>query len=141
MTPREAKARLSELLNRKGRAMASTRSNTTSHNAARPAQTETPKQAILSLARHSARIQIAGCIVAAKTLSEWAQSTDRLVQTVGVELLHRVNGDTDSSKLVARITIAGSTHLRDLAALPRAAADHFDTRLARVPTATPRRSR
>jgi hypothetical protein len=34
---------------------------------------------------------------------------------------------------VARITTAGNTHLRELTALPRSAADHVDTRLARVP--------
>ena len=134
MTPREAKARLSELLNRKGRAMASIRSTTTSRAAAPSAETGTAKQAVLILARHGARVQIAGCIAAAKTLSDWAQSTDRLVQAVGDELLHRVNGDTDSSKLAARATTAGSAYLRDLTALPRAAADHFDTRLARAPT-------
>jgi hypothetical protein len=42
------------------------------------------------------------------------------------------NGEIDSAELVVRVTTAGSTHLRELAALPRAAADHFDTRLARV---------
>ena len=65
---------------------------------------------------------------------EWAQAADRLAQTVGDELLRRVNGETDSAALIACIATAGSTHLRELTALPRAAADHFDTRLARVPT-------
>jgi hypothetical protein len=116
--------------------MASIRSNTTSRRAARSAPTETPKQAVLGLVRHGARIQIAVCTAAAKTLSEWAQTADRLAQTVGDELLHRVNGETDSAELVARITTAGSTHLREVAALPRAAADHFETRLARAPTDT-----
>jgi hypothetical protein len=113
--------------------MASTRSKVTTRRAAGSAPADTPNQAFLALVRHGARIQIAACTAAAKTLTEWAQTADRLAQAVGDELLRRVNGETDSAELVARITTASSTHLRELTALPRAAADHFDTRLARVP--------
>ena len=113
--------------------MASTRSNATTRRAAAPAQAETPNQSFLSLVRHSARLQIAAGTAAAKTLTEWAQTADRLIQTVGDELLRRVDGETDSAELIARVTTASSVHLRELAALPRAATDHFDTRLARVP--------
>lgn len=112
--------------------MASTRSNVSTRRAASSAPADTPKQAVLALVRSTARIQIAAG-TAAKTLTEWAQTADRFAQAVGDELLCRVNGETDSSELVARITSASSTHLRELTALPRAAADHFDARLARVP--------
>jgi hypothetical protein len=111
--------------------MASTRSNAPTRRTARPAP-DTPGTALLTLARRSARVQIAACTTAAKTLAEWAQSADRLAQTVGDELLRRVSGETDSPQLTARVTAAGTTHLRELTALPRLAADHFDARLARV---------
>jgi predicted lipoprotein with Yx(FWY)xxD motif len=56
-TSREAKAASSDfLLDRKGRAMASTRSNQRVRRAAPPAQAETPKAAFLALRRHGARI-------------------------------------------------------------------------------------
>jgi hypothetical protein len=113
--------------------MASTRSNATTRRAARSAPAEPPATAFLTLVRRGARIQIAACTTAAKTFTQWAQSADRLAQAVGDELLRRVNGETDSAELAARLTAASSTHLRELSALPRAAADHFDTRLARVP--------
>jgi hypothetical protein len=112
--------------------MASTRSNTPTRRAAAPAQADTPKQAFLSLIRHGARLQIAAGTAAAMALTRWAQTADRLAQTVGDELLRRVDGETDSAELLARITTASSTHLRDLAALPAVAANHFDTRMARV---------
>jgi hypothetical protein len=114
--------------------MASTRSNTSTRTVTRAASAETPRQAARALVRHGARIQIAACTAAAKTLTEWAQTTDRFAQAVGDELLRRVNGATYSAELAAGVTAASSTHLRELTALPRAAADHFDTRLARVPT-------
>jgi hypothetical protein len=112
--------------------MASTRSKVTTRRAAGSAPADTPKQALLALVRHSARIQIAACVATAETLTEWAQTADRFAQAAGDELLRRVNGETDSADMLARITTAGSTHLRELTALPRTAADHFDTRLARV---------
>jgi hypothetical protein len=116
--------------------MVSTRSNATTRRAARSAHADTPGQAFLALIRHGARIQIAASTAAAKTLTEWAQTADRFAQAVGDELLRRVDGESDSAELVARITNASSTHLRELTALPRAVADHFDTRLARVPIDT-----
>jgi hypothetical protein len=113
--------------------MASTRSKATTRRAASSDPADTPKRAVLALVRHGALIQIAACTAAAKTLTEWAQTADRLAQAVGDELLRRANGETDSAELIARITAASGVHLRELTALPRAAADHFDTRLARVP--------
>jgi hypothetical protein len=113
--------------------MASTRSNARTRRAAGSAPANSPRQALLALVRHGARIQIAACTAAAATLTEWAQTADRFAQALGDELLRRVDGETDSAQLVARVTSASSSHLRELSALPHAAADHFDTRLARVP--------
>ncbi len=114
--------------------MASTRSSTRRPRAVGEASTETPKSALTTLVGRSARIQIAAGTAAAKTLSTWAQAADRLAQTVGDELLRRVDGDSDSPELVARLTTATSSHLRELTTLPRTAADHFDARLGRAPT-------
>src|SRR6476620_5399207 len=113
--------------------MASTRSIATTRGPGRSAPADTPKQAFLALVRQGARIQIAACTAATRTLTEWAQTADRYAQAVADELLHRVDGETDSAELLARLTTASTVHLRELTALPRAAADQFDTRLARVP--------
>lgn len=114
--------------------MASTRSTTTrQRRAPREASTETPKAALTTLARRGARIQIAACTAAAKTLTGWAQAVDRLAQSVGDELLRRVDGESDSPELFVRLTTATSSHLGELATLPRTATDHFDARLARMP--------
>jgi hypothetical protein len=113
--------------------MASTRSTTTQRRAPREATTETPKSALTALARSGARIQIAAGTAAATALAGWAQAADRLAQTVGDELLRRVDGETDSPELVSRLTAATSSHLRELSSLPRAASDHFDARLGRTP--------
>lgn len=106
--------------------MASTRSN---------APAEPPTTAFLTLVRRGARFPIAAATTATRTFNHWAQSADRFAQTLGDELLRRVDGDTDSAQVAARVTTAASTHVRELTALARAAADHFDMRLARVPTA------
>ena len=113
--------------------MASTRSTQRTQRR-RPARSaESPRDALAALTRRAARIQIAGFGAAATSLAGWAQAADRFAQTVGDELLRRVNGETDSAELVACLSRATSSHLRDLSALPRAATDHFDARLARVP--------
>jgi hypothetical protein len=113
--------------------MASTRSTTARRGAAGAASTDTPKAALTALARRSMRIQVAAGTAAAKTLTGWAQAADRFAQTVGDELLRRVDGESDSPELIARLTAATSSHLRELARLPRTAADHFDASLARAP--------
>jgi hypothetical protein len=113
--------------------MASTRTTTQKRRSPRTAPPQAPKQAVRALARHAAHLQIAACTAAADTLARWAQSTDRFAQAVADELIRRVDGETDSAEMVARVTAASGTHLRELSALPRAAANHFDTRLARVP--------
>lgn len=121
--------------------MASTRSSTTrQRDAARKVSIETPKAALTTLARRGARIQIAGCTAAAETFTGWAEAVDRLAQTFGDELLRRIDGTSDSPELAACLTTATSSHFRELAALPRTAAKHFDARLGRAPS-TARRSR
>ena len=115
--------------------MASTRSSTTTpRRAAIDASTETPKSALTALARRAAHVQIAAFTAGATMLAGWAQASDRLAQTVGDELLRRVDGETDSPELVAHLMAATSSHFRELSSLPRAATDQFDVRLAGAPT-------
>jgi hypothetical protein len=94
--------------------------------------TQTPRQSLTALARHAAHIQIAACTTATHTFIQWAQAADRFSQAVADELLRRVDGKTDSAEMAIRVTAASSSHLRELSGLPRAAADHFDMRIARV---------
>jgi hypothetical protein len=107
--------------------MASNRSTARQHAAA----SETPRDALTAVARHGARIQIAALTAAGSVIAGWARAADRLVQTIGDELLRRVEGETDSRELVIQLAFASDAHLRELAALPSAAANHFDTRLSR----------
>jgi hypothetical protein len=111
--------------------MASTRSSTKQRRTRRAQSVETPKSALTELARRSARIEIAACTAAVQALAGWAQAADRFAQTIGDELISRVEGENDSSELIARLTAATSTHLRDLSALPRITTNHFDARLGR----------
>jgi hypothetical protein len=112
--------------------MASTRINAQKRHAPRVASRQTPRQALGAVARDVAHIQIAACTTAANTLVEWARAADRFAEAVADELLRRVDGETDSAEMVARVTAAGDVHLRELSTLPRAAVNHFDTRLARA---------
>src|SRR6266566_7897415 len=112
--------------------MASNRSNLESRSTAQTASGETPRDALTAVARHGARIQIAALTAAGKAIAGWAHAADRLAHAVGDELLHRVDGETDSRELIVRVAAATDVHLRELAALPSAAADHFDTRLSRA---------
>ena len=112
--------------------MASNRSTAKTRSAAKDASAETPRDALVALARHTTRIQVAALTAAGKTLAGWAHAADRLAQTVADELLRRVDGETDSSELIVRVATATNVHLRELTTLPSAAADHFNTRLARV---------
>src|SRR4029079_8688107 len=93
---------------------------------------ESPKAALIALAQRGARIQIAAGTAAAKTVADWAQAADRFAQTVGDELIRRVDGESDSPELVARLTAANRSPLRALPALPHTASDHFDARLGRA---------
>jgi hypothetical protein len=111
--------------------MASTRSNDKSRSAVQRASRETPSDALAAVARHGARIQIAALIAAGKAVAGWAHAADRLAQAVGDELLRRVDGETDSRELIVGVASATNVHLRELAALPSAAASHFDARLSR----------
>jgi hypothetical protein len=112
--------------------MASNRSNVKQRAAAAPVAAETPKDALATVARHGARIQIAALTAAGKAIVGWADAADRFAHAVRDELLHRVDGETDSRELIVRVAAATDVHLRELAALPSAAADHFDTRLSRA---------
>jgi hypothetical protein len=85
--------------------MASNRSRKRERSAAHAAPAETPSQALKALARRGARNQIASCSAAPMTFTGWTAAAGRFAQTLG-----------------------------ELIAFPRAAADHFDTRVARVST-------
>jgi hypothetical protein len=112
--------------------MASTRTTTQKRRSAQTAAPQAPNQALGTLVRNAAHLQIAACTATANALARWAQSTDRFAQALADELLRRVDGETDSAEMVARLTTASGTHLRELSALPCAAANQFDMRLARV---------
>jgi hypothetical protein len=94
---------------------------------------ETPKDALVAVARHAARIQIAAFSAAGNALVGWARAADRLAQIVSDELVRRVDGDGDSRESIVSVASATRVHLRELTELPRAAANHFDARLARAP--------
>ena len=111
--------------------MASNRATAT-RSVSKPASAETPKEAFVALARQSARIQIAALTATGTAIAGWAQAANRLAQEVGDELLRRVDCEIDSGELIARVASATNVHLRDLATLPSAAADHFNTRLSPV---------
>jgi len=81
----------------------------------------TSSQALKALATRAARIQIAFCSAAAMTFTGWAAAAGRPAQNVGDELLHRAEGETASNELIARVADGTTGHLRELAALPRAA--------------------
>jgi hypothetical protein len=112
--------------------MASNRSNTKSRSAAQPESGETPRDALAAVARDVVHIQIAALTAAGKAITGWAHAADHFAQAVGDELLRRVDGETDSRELIVGVASATNAHLRELAALPSAAADHFDARLSRV---------
>jgi hypothetical protein len=116
--------------------MTSNRSNLKSRSATQAAAGETPGEALAAVARHGVRFQVAAFEAAGKAVVGWAHAADRLVQAFGNELLRRVDGEIDSDELVVRVASAANAHLRDLAALPGAAADHFDARLSRASTDT-----
>jgi len=112
--------------------MASNRSNLKSRSTAQTASGETPREALTAVARHGVRIQIAALTAAGSVIAGWAHAADHLAQAVGDELLRRVDGETDSRELIVGVASATNAHLGELAALPSAAANHFDTRLSRA---------
>ena len=64
-----------------------------------------------------------------------AKALEALVReqmAAAADLINSIDGDSDSPELAARLTAATSSHLRELATLPRTATDHFDARLARA---------
>jgi hypothetical protein len=116
--------------------MASTRSTQRTPRRRPATSTDSPKDEVVALARRAAQMQIAVCAAAAMSFAGWARAVDRLAQVVSDELLRRVDGETDSAELAVRVSRATSSHLRELSALPRAATDHFEARMARVSTNT-----
>jgi hypothetical protein len=114
--------------------MTSNRSNLKSRSATQAAAGETPGEALAAVARHGVRIQIAALTAAGKAITGWAHAADRFGLAVGDELLRRVDGETDSRELIVGVASATNAHLRELATLPSAAANHFDTRLSRTST-------
>ena len=113
--------------------MASTRSTQDTQRASSP---DSPRDALVALGRRAAAMQIAGCAAAATSFAGWAHAVDRYAQVVGDELTRRVDGETDSAELVARLSTATSSHLHELSGVPRTAIDQFDARLARAPITT-----
>jgi len=111
--------------------MASNRSNIKSRSATERAALETPRDALAAVARHGVHIQIAALVAAGKAIAGWTHAANRFASAVGDELLRRVDGETDSGELIVRVASATNVHLRELTALPSAAADHFNTRLSR----------
>jgi len=107
--------------------MASNRSNAKSPTAAKPSA------ALAAVGRNTARVQIAAIGAVGSAIVGWAHAAERLAQAVGDELLRRVDGETDSGELIVRVASATDVHLRELAALPSAAAAHFDARVSRAP--------
>jgi hypothetical protein len=112
--------------------MASNRLTSDASSATDQVETETPKDALMAVARHTARIQIAALGAAGNALAGWARAADRLAQAVGNELLRRVDGECDSRESIVRVASATDAHLRELTELPRAAASHFEARLGRA---------
>jgi hypothetical protein len=112
--------------------MASNRLTPNASSATDRVETETPKDALMAVARHTARIQIAALGAAGNALAGWARAADGLAQAVGNELLRRVDGECDSRESIVRVAAATDAHLRELTELPRAAATHFDARLGRA---------
>jgi hypothetical protein len=100
---------------------------------------ESPKDAVVSVALHAARIEIAAVTAIGKLVAGWALAADHYAQEVGDELLRRVAGESASSELVVRLAAATTTHLREVTALPTVAVTHFSGELARatVPTRRP----
>lgn len=112
--------------------MTSNRSRTKARADAQATSAETPRDAIVALARHATRIQIAAAATTGSAIAGWAHAVDRLAQAIGDELLRRVDRETDSGELVIRVASATHDHLRELTTLPAAAADHFNARISRA---------
>jgi hypothetical protein len=116
--------------------MASNRSNIKSRSATKPAAGETPRDALAAVVRHGVHIRIAALGAAGQAIACWAHAADRFASAVGDELLRLVDGETDSRELIVGVATATNVHLRELTALPSAAANHFETRLARESVVT-----
>jgi hypothetical protein len=92
--------------------------------------TQTETQTTREVLLHIARIQLASLTAASKFFAGWAQSADRYVQAVTVELRGRVHGELDSTELAEHLAAISTEHLRELTALPNAAVRQFNRELA-----------
>ena len=96
--------------------MASTRLTAPTRDASSDAANNTPSQALKTLTRHAAHAHIASWSAAAIAMTGWATAVGRLAQTIGDELLQRVDGDTSSHEFATGVVCAANTHLRELTA-------------------------
>ena len=112
--------------------MASNRSSSSARSTAQPSSTGTPADAVVAVVRQTARIEIAALGAAGTALAGWASAAERFAQAVADELLRRVDGEGDPRESIVRVAAAANAHLRELTALPSAAADHFDMRISRA---------
>ena len=120
--------------------MASTRFKAATRDAASAATDNTPSQALKTLTRHAARAQIASFSAVTIAMTGWATAVGRLAQTIGDELLQRIDGDTSSHEFATGVVSAASTHLRELTTLPRTAGT-TSTSASRANRSTTRRTR
>jgi hypothetical protein len=93
-----------------------------------------PRDAVVALALHAARLQIAAVTATGKLVAGWAHAADRYVQALGDEVLRRIEGETASAEMVTSLATATRSHLHNVSALPGMAASHFTSQLARTPT-------
>lgn len=112
--------------------MASNRLTSDARSATDQVEPEPLRDALVVVARHTARIQIAALSAAGNALAGWTRAADWFAQSVGSELLRLIDGESDSRESIVRVASATDAHLRDLTELPRAAANHFDARLERA---------
>ena len=119
--------------------MASAHSHTTYGRGVKPGK---PVQALP--ARPGRRIEIAGevarylgalsiLLVGVIHAQQYYDAYFSFVPTIGRLFLHSFIGSgVVGITLIVRVASATNVHLRELTALPSAAADHFDTRLSRA---------
>jgi hypothetical protein len=99
---------------------------------------QTNIDAVRELAVNATRIQLASLTAASKFVAGWAQAADRYAQAISDELLGRVQGETASKELLARLAAASSQHLREVTALPNDAVNHFNDELTKKRTSRTR---
>jgi hypothetical protein len=98
------------------------------------AQTSTAKQSeeIREIMVEVARTQLAAVTAALKFWGGWVQSAEKYTQKISAELTRVSEGTDDSQKFVGRLTDFSREYLREMIALPTAAADHFATEIEKI---------